>query len=417
MSNDPFSEFSKIFAGEFGRALTNAWQETLTKSFANSFGKTIETNNFGAQNPFTFFQQFLNGFPGGGQSSVGSGTDFLQFGQFIKPYLEMFNAGTDPTQLATQMSRAFRDGFGNFENGMGSWNEIFGQLGHLGTGSDFLNSLQKIFSNQIEEFGASPFSALSGDFGIGEFNHGKTPAALGPSREWQLAFDEVVKAGDRLRTAQTRMQAHTASTLESASKRFWQDLGTGDEELTSVKAVYDYWVNCAEDAYYEIVMTDEYSSDFGEIVNSQADFKVKLTAFIDRFLEMLNIPNRRELNGIIKQLARMEDRLEILEKFEKEQAPDSSEIHEVSELREELADLRQQIRNHEAALGAASEVTLDTGEKSTKPKRKKKSKKASNASESKNKDKKRNAKNSNVRKISKSKTPDFDITNITDSER
>ena len=81
------------------------------------------------------------------------------------------------------------------------------------------------------------------------------------------------------------MQEHTAATLENASERFWGELGQGEDELSSLKEVYDYWVNCAEDAYYENVMTDEYSFDFGEMINSQADFKIKLTALIDRFLE------------------------------------------------------------------------------------------------------------------------------------
>ena len=82
--SDPFSEFSKIFAGEFGRAMTTAWQEAISKSFANGFAPTMQSPPAGGDNPFAFFQQFMSGFPGADKSGLGGGADYLQFSQFIK---------------------------------------------------------------------------------------------------------------------------------------------------------------------------------------------------------------------------------------------------------------------------------------------------------------------------------------------
>ena len=420
--NDPFSEFSKIFAGEFGRALTTAWQEAITKSFANGFAPTAQTAGAGNDNPFAFFQQFMNGFPGADRSGLGGAADYLQFSQFIKPYVDMFNAGTDAADLSAQMSSVFRDGMAQFTNAAQSWSAMFQQFGHLDGASDFLSTAHKIFSNQAEAFTTAPMSVLNGDFGIGEFDHGKMPAAFGPSREWQLALDDVVKAADKLRAAQARMQEHTAATLENASERFWGELGQGEDELGSLKEVYDYWVNCAEDAYYENVMTDEYSFDFGEMINSQAEFKVKLTALIDRFLEMLNIPNRRELNGVIQQLARFEGRLDELEKFDggsRDVGSGVSDDDEVERLKAEIIDLQAQVRSLEnTKAGQAEVVSINANKKATKAKRDKKSDDDSSESEAKKKNKKRTTKKTTARKSSKSKSePDFDIRNITSSDK
>ena len=334
----------------------------------------------------------------------------------------MFNAGTDAADLSAQMSSVFRDGMSQFTNAAQSWSAMFQQLGHLDGASDFLSTAHKIFSNQAEAFTTAPMSVLNGDFGIGEFDHGKTPAAFGPSREWQLALDDVVKAADKLRAAQARMQEHTAATLENASERFWGELGQGEDELSSLKEVYDYWVNCAEDAYYENVMTDEYSFDFGEMINSQAEFKVKLTALIDRFLEMLNIPNRRELNGVIQQLARFEGRLDELEKFDggsRDVGSGVSDDDEVERLKAEIIDLQAQVRSLEnTKAGQAEVVSINANKKATKAKRDKKSDDDSSESEAKKKNKKRTAKKTTARKSPKSKSePDFDIRNITSSDK
>ena len=218
------------------------------------------------------------------------------------------------------------------------------------------------------------------------------------------------------------MQEHTAATLENASERFWGELGQGEDELSSLKEVYDYWVNCAEDAYYENVMTDEYSFDFGEMINSQADFKIKLTALIDRFLEMLNIPNRRELNGVIQQLARFEGRLDELEKFDggsRDVGSGVSDDDEVERLKAEIIDLQAQVRSLEnTKAGQAEVVSINANKKATKAKRDKKSDDDSSESEAKKKNKKRTAKKTTARKSSKSKSePDFDIRNITSSDK
>ncbi|MEM7465691.1 MAG: poly(R)-hydroxyalkanoic acid synthase subunit PhaE [Pseudomonadota bacterium] len=183
------------------------------------------------------------------------------------------------------------------------------------------------------------------------------PAALGPSREWELAASELQHAAERLWAAQSQMQEHTMGTFEGANQRFWKEMGKGEGELSSLKEVYDYWVNCAEEAYAERVMTEAYSRDFGEAINAQAAFKVKLTALIDRFLETLNIPNRRELNGIIEHISRLEQRLATLETTKSESANATEEI--VKDLQTEIASLNRSVVTQETKESASKVTNLN----------------------------------------------------------
>ncbi|MGR8946764.1 MAG: poly(R)-hydroxyalkanoic acid synthase subunit PhaE [Gammaproteobacteria bacterium] len=411
MSNDPFSDFSKIFTNEFGRAMTTAWQETLSKSFASNVGQMFGNNTSSATaNPFEYFQQFVQQFPGFDRVNLGAGNDYLNFGSFIKQFVDMYSTGADPNTVAAQMNAAFKDGMAPFlKPDANPWMQMFQQLSHLDGVGSFFDVANKIFANQAESFGGLNQGGLGGigrQFDFSEFTHGKTPAALGPAREWQIAIEEVLKAADRLRSAQETMHKRTLATFEGANERFWRDMGKGDDELTTLKEIYDYWVNCAEDEYYENVMTDEYARDFGEAINSQADFKVKFTALIDRFLEMLNIPNRRELNGIIGQLSRVELRLEGLERFSKPGEPPETE--DIGSLRAELASLRAQVsalEGEQPAEGRDEAELKVTG--------KRKTKKPKDSEKSPNKNRKKARAGSRAKSSAK---PEFEITNITSTK-
>ena len=387
MSNDPFSEFSKTFATEFGRAMMSAWQETLSKSAASGFSQMLGANaSPSAANPFEMFQQFLNQFPGFDRADLGAGNDYLNFGNFIKQYLDMFSAGADASSVAAQMNDAFQQSVNQFsKTDAASWMNMFQQLGHLDGAANFFDIANNIFAKSAGGFPGLDSVGTALKFDFSEFTHGKTAAALGPAREWQIAMEDVYKAADRFRSAQEVMSKHTLSTFEGANERFWRDMGKGDDELNTLKEIYDYWVNCAEEEYYENVMSDEYSRDFGEAINSQADFKVKFTALVDRFLEMLNIPNRREINGIIEQLATIEARLEKLERFGGDKASVDDATTQTESALKELRDRIQILETHPNAsplesakkdkrAKAAREIASVTAKDGTKAKPKQSSK-------------------------------------------
>lgn len=330
MSNDPFSQFSKIFTNEIGRAAMTAWQEALTKSFGQAFAG-FQPPSAGPSSPLDFFQQFLNQYPGAGSVGLDAANNYAAFGEFFQKYLDLFGKGMAPQELSEQMSAAFRDNIKQFSSvDNAPWMSFIQNLGGLANATDFFSFSEKFF--QSNPFSGDHFATTKAS---------KTTATFGPAREWQIAVANVTKAAQRYRLAQERMQEHTTKTFESASQKFWGEFGSGEGELKSLKDIYDYWVNCAEAAYYDIVMTDDYARDFGESINSQSALKRSFSALIDRFLEMLNIPNRRELDGVIQKMNGLETRLAALE--ENDLLPDAQTPLTNSKFEAELGDIQRQI--------------------------------------------------------------------------
>ena len=432
MKNDPFGQFSNVFANEFakqcGAAAINAWQEALTTSFGsrgpnqagsenvfkNWFGTTAEENT-GTNSPVGFLQQFLRQFPGAGASDLGAGANYLQFAEYIEKYLDMFSANVDPTEIAEQMSSTFQQSLDQLSSLSASpWMSFFEQFGQAGDSAALLKSITESFHSLPfhHGFSLSDFLSPLGDFNVDDIGQMRGGAAIGPAREWQIAVQDVMSAAERYRHAQTRMHQHTAATFDGASKQFWQELGHGEGELTSIREVYDFWVNCAEDAYAKIVMTDDYSRDFGESINSQANLKLKFGALLNRFFEMLNIPNRREMDGVIQNLSRLEVRLEELEnRFAPTSEMDiSADAAAISDLKKEIESLSEELRTRDTS----SDKHADSQPKKRKKKRQtsKLNKKApADGKPSKNKS---GAKTTKL-KAKNSKATEFEIAKITNS--
>lgn len=434
MSNDPFGQFSNIFASEFakhaGAAAMKAWQEALKSSFGatsfspDSFGlgdgfKTWfgeeSADNTNASSPFDYFQQFLRQFPGAGTAGLGAGSDFLQFGEYIQKYLDMFAAGSDPSKIAEQMSSAFQQSLDQLSGLSASpWMNLFDKNAEGMRPDVLLQSMMEMFGSNPFENGISPsefFSAI-GNLGSNDFTKLKSSAAIGPAREWQIAMQDVVEAADRYRQAQARMQQHTAATFDGASKQFWQELGHGEQELTSIRGIYDFWVDCAEEAYAENVMTDAYSRDFGESINSQANLKLKWGALLNRLFEMLNIPNRREVDGVIKNLSNIEMRLE---EVEQQSNLGNNELAltnaaAIRELKKEIEALRIEIKT-----SAKSTVKPTTQTAKKRKSKKQASKKTGDGVRDNKKDNSKARKRSTKSKPKDSRASEFEIAKITNA--
>ena len=95
--------------------------------------------------------------------------------------------------------------------------------------------------------------------------------SVGYTREWQ----DQNQRGARLvldyqRASQEYLNAHArlgVDTIERFSKRVMERAETG-QEITSLREVYDLWVDAGEAAYSEFVLTEEYAAIYGRLVNA-----------------------------------------------------------------------------------------------------------------------------------------------------
>ena len=103
-----------------------------------------------------------------------------------------------------------------------------------------------------------------------------------------------------------------ADTLDRLYKKIIE-LADEGEHISSLRQVYDLWVDCGEEAYAEFVMSAEYAKVYGEFINALMAVKHHLRMVLDEQLGALNMPTRRELDTVLKRQQELRRSLRALE--------------------------------------------------------------------------------------------------------
>jgi polyhydroxyalkanoate synthesis regulator phasin len=166
---------------------------------------------------------------------------------------------------------------------------------------------------------------------------GPTPA-FGLSREQQMqqqsytaALLESVQASSRY---QALVQRANAQGMEKLQDKLAQHAEPG-RQIESLKALYDLWVDAAEEAYAEIALSDEFRQVYGDMVNSQMRVRQFQLQQTEQMCQQLGLPTRSEV-------ASLGERMQALRRevrgAKPAVAPDHAE--QIAALQGELADLK-----------------------------------------------------------------------------
>lgn len=136
--------------------------------------------------------------------------------------------------------------------------------------------------------------------------------ALGPARERQQHF----RAWQRAARAHAEAQAAFSSLLSKAGARgmevFERKLAERSEpgrQLDSIRAVYDLWVDAAEEAWAEVAMSAEFRRAYGELTNTGMRLREAWQREVEYQTRQLGIPTRSEVDGSHRKLQEMQREL------------------------------------------------------------------------------------------------------------
>ena len=87
-------------------------------------------------------------------------------------------------------------------------------------------------------------------------------------------------------------------SLDSMRERLTARVEDGAEPLKTVREFYDLWVDCSEAVYRDRTMTDEYARLHGDRVNALMALKQHAAMMMDDWIDMMNMPTRREMDTI-----------------------------------------------------------------------------------------------------------------------
>ena len=133
--------------------------------------------------------------------------------------------------------------------------------------------------------------------------------AFGLGREHQERAQKLVQAQIDYQQRTADYHAQLARAAKGAFERFEKKLAERSEpgrQIESARALFDLWIDAAEEAWAEVALSAEFRRVYGEMVNAQMRLRAAVQGQIEQVANLLGLPTRSELNGSHRKLAALE---------------------------------------------------------------------------------------------------------------
>ncbi|MFC5743416.1 poly(R)-hydroxyalkanoic acid synthase subunit PhaE [Dyella tabacisoli] len=245
----------------------------------------------------------------------------------------------------------------------------------IGQGGDWQRQLQDLFAGAggqpfaqafagIDTAGAQGFAqswqswlqaAQSGGLG-GLPGMGPMPA-FGYTREQQMQQQALAAAVREYLETQGRYQALIQRANTEGFERLQSQLSQLTErgqQLDSLKALYDQWVDASEAAYAEIALSDEFRVAYGDMVNAQMRVRHLQQQQLEAYCRELGMPTRSEVTALSKQMHELRRELRTGSK-QAGVKPANAASDEAADLRAEIAALKRKLAENTSKASAPKE--------------------------------------------------------------
>ncbi len=217
-----------------------------------------------------------------------------QYVDFMQNALQQFGAqsGTafDPTQL---MRGAFR-GFDVRQNPVLSALRASAGQGALNVDQllDGVKQFTEPFRQQIASGMSMP--AFGEHREVIERNQALASALM------ELQEPMALYQGEMLRAARRGLEIFELKLAERAEP---------GRELSSMRALYDLWIDAAEEGYAEVALSPGFRKAYGAMANAQMRVRQLIQQQVERSTAAFGMPGRTEMDSVLRQLADMRRRL------------------------------------------------------------------------------------------------------------
>ena len=135
-----------------------------------------------------------------------------------------------------------------------------------------------------------------------------TPA-FGYTREHQERAQAFAKAGAEFQQAAQAFGSVVAEAGQDAFARFESLLAQraeADKPVETARALFDLWIDAAEDAYADVALGDRFQQAFGDYVNAQMRLRAATQDEVERASAQWGIPGRSEVDAAHRKIAMLE---------------------------------------------------------------------------------------------------------------
>ena len=133
--------------------------------------------------------------------------------------------------------------------------------------------------------------------------------AFGLNREHQERLQALVQAQLDYQQRSGAYNALMAKSAQHAYALFEYKLGEREQpgrQLTSARALFDLWIDAAEEAYAQVALSPEFREVYGALVNAQMRVRAGVQREVEQVSAMFGMPTRSELDGAHRKLAELE---------------------------------------------------------------------------------------------------------------
>ncbi|RDI99599.1 pha synthase subunit protein [Dyella solisilvae] len=224
--------------------------------------------------------------------------------------------------------------------GTGDWQQSLQQLFASLGGQPFAHAFASIDSEAARSFTQMWQAWLqAGQSGLaGAHFDVEHMAAFGFTRERQLQQQALAAAMQAYLESAGKYQALIQRANTEGFERLQAkltELTNSQRQVDSLKALYDLWVDGAEEAYAQIALSEEFRRAYGDMVNAQSRVRELKQQMLDAACRELGMPTRGEVSALGKRLQ------ELRREVRAGTSPAASE--EITALRAEVAALKREL--------------------------------------------------------------------------
>ena len=136
--------------------------------------------------------------------------------------------------------------------------------------------------------------------------------AFGFAREHQERWQALTQAQLDAQSATEAYQALLAEAGQDAFERFESKLAERSEpgrQLASARALFDLWIDAAEEAYAEIALAPRFRETYGRFVNGQMRLRAAVQGEVEHATAQLGMPTRTEIDAAHRKIVQLEREL------------------------------------------------------------------------------------------------------------
>ena len=318
MTNVPKNEWMDQWQA-MSRQYWNAWQD-LSREAGVSAGKDPSATPW-----HEGFEQWSRMFAGSGKQGE-TIERVLASAKSFTAFMQSMLAAATAGGTATNFTEALRNGFNMPGMGGAFTNPVATALREIsGQGV-------KGFQQMMEQFapGGDPFAEMKSWLRV---------PAFGFLREHQEHYQKMAAALVDYQEQNGRYNALILKSSQRAFEKFESKLAAREEpgrQIDSLRALYDLWVDAAEESYAEIALSPEFREVYGALVNAQMRVRSQIQQEVERIATDFGMPTRSELDSIGQRLHDL--RRELRNGGRAEGSDDLA--REVDRLRREVAALK-----------------------------------------------------------------------------